>query len=345
MYQNRSGIFYAAWSKTTAALQSPDNAPQIQIFLGPTTKIPSSTQSADVASALKAFPDSDPFTKVDIFYFNRADLAASSDQVNQAMGDQEARKIFNDRGWAQLSSTDPIPKGINPLIHCFNSENCVTGEGWAGSNGVAYLGLAAPDEPYSSENEDTKVDAVEFYHALWQSYYVAQGSAPQTVHTRTNNVDNWFSPLSTPPFWLVVSGENSTIYDARGLGTYSNYETTMSSLLQNIGSVAPREYSVWGSQFDMNWLNHFLDISNYNITQENSWQNSNFSNDLSFSIGTYIYQVLVALKGPDFMYQLCKDMSQGQQFDQAFANVFGVTWEVAAPTLAKVIYDQYQNKS
>jgi hypothetical protein len=205
---------------------------------------------------------------------------------------------------------------------------------------IAYLGLSVPNTPYLSDNPGIKVDAVEFYHALWQSYHVAHGSVPQSIHSG----NNWFSALSTPPFWLQVSGENSTYYDAVGLGTYSNYERTMSKLLQYMKDEAPSNYSVWGPQFDINWLNNFLNISNYNTTQDSSWQNSSFSNDLSFSLGTDIYQILVALKGPDFMYQLCNEMSQGQQFDQAFQNIFGVTWEVAAPTLAKVIDDQYLNK-
>jgi len=340
LYQNRHGIAAEAWTKTNKVLKANLTSPKIQIFLGPTTTLPSKTQAADITAALKAFPSANPFTKVDIFYFNKQDMAASADQVNKEMGDQEARKIFNQRAWAQLGPNDPIPQGTNPLIHCIGSGECTTGEGWAGSDGVAYLGLSVPQTPYTSDNPGTKMDAVEFYHALWQSYYVARG----TLQGNTTDGQNWFSPINTPPFWLQVSGENQTFYDAVGLGTYANYEKTMVSLLQKMKYLAPKPYSVWGAKFDLNWLNNFLDISNFNVTSTTSWQNSSFSNNLAFSVGTNIYQILVALKGPQFMYDLTNYMSQGSTFDQAFQREFGVSWMSAEPTIAKTIWDEYQGK-
>ena len=66
-------------------------------------------------------------------------------------------------------------------------------------------------------------------------------------------------------------------------------------------------------------------------------------NDLGFTLGIRIIQILIALKGPSVVFDIPNLMSQGQTFDQAFQSIYGVTWTAAEPAMAKTIWDEYQN--
>ena len=59
---------------------------------------------------------------------------------------------------------------------------------------------------------------------------------------------------------------------------------------------------------------------------------------LNYSLGAYIIEALVALKGADTLVEMYAQMSNRISFDQAFKNTYGVEWSYAIPILAKTIY-------
>jgi hypothetical protein len=59
---------------------------------------------------------------------------------------------------------------------------------------------------------------------------------------------------------------------------------------------------------------------------------------LNYSLGAYIIEALVALKGPDTLIEMYAQMGNRITFDQAFKNTYGAEWATAIPILAKAVY-------
>jgi hypothetical protein len=59
---------------------------------------------------------------------------------------------------------------------------------------------------------------------------------------------------------------------------------------------------------------------------------------LNYSLGSWVIEALVALKGPEIMLDMYAEMGKGLSFDQSFNNLFQFEWNKAIPILAKTIY-------
>jgi hypothetical protein len=49
---------------------------------------------------------------------------------------------------------------------------------------------------------------------------------------------------------------------------------------------------------------------------------------------------LVALKGPDSLTDLYDFMASGRTFEQAFEQVYGISYEAAKPIITSIVVDQ-----
>jgi hypothetical protein len=56
-----------------------------------------------------------------------------------------------------------------------------------------------------------------------------------------------------------------------------------------------------------------------------------------YSIGYFTVEALAAIKGVDSTVEVVKQVSDGVTWEQAFLKVYGITWKVAAPILAKTV--------
>jgi hypothetical protein len=56
-----------------------------------------------------------------------------------------------------------------------------------------------------------------------------------------------------------------------------------------------------------------------------------------YSIGYFTVEALAAIKGVDSTIEVIKQVSDGVTWEQAFLKVYGITWKVAAPILAKTV--------
>ena len=80
------------------------------------------------------------------------------------------------------------------------------------------------------------------------------------------------------------------------------------------------------------------EIAEFLTTANDNYLPSKFEPWLNYSLGSWIMESLVALKGQDVMIDMYAEMGKRLTFDQAFKNLFGVEWSYAIPILAKTIY-------
>ena len=80
------------------------------------------------------------------------------------------------------------------------------------------------------------------------------------------------------------------------------------------------------------------DIAEFLQTAKENYLPSKFPQWLNYSLGAYVIEALVSLKGPDTLIEMYAQMGNQISFNQAFKNTYGVDWSYAIPILAKTIY-------
>ena len=61
-------------------------------------------------------------------------------------------------------------------------------------------------------------------------------------------------------------------------------------------------------------------------------------NQRAYDLGSYVVEVLIAIKGPASVIDLFTDFAKVGDFDVSFKNIYGITWTEAEPLVAQAIY-------
>ena len=83
----------------------------------------------------------------------------------------------------------------------------------------------------------------------------------------------------------------------------------------------------------------FMDLSHY----KDNW--SGFNKDWNYQLGSRIIEALVAIKGPESIIEFYDQMSQKIGFENAFKNVYGISYSDAIPIIAKTIAANFNGRN
>lgn len=108
-------------------------------------------------------------------------------------------------------------------------------------------------------------------------------------------------------------------------------------------------YSKWKSnrnarglkQHSLKFLNDYLvyDFNKDIPGGESSWSISNrYPDQWAYEIGSYVCDVLVALKGPNSLIYIYRDYVETKDFNESFERIYGMPWSEAKPLIAKTLY-------
>lgn len=312
LYEKRKGIAYAVWSKFNQAVaQKEPTLPIIEIYRGPNTPTYAQDPKAYFKQVVQLFPNVALPKKVVVFYWNQKDLSAVTNMALSIMGAENIKKN--------------VDETTGPFVRCNNDTNCDVGGALIGFDGIAYIGIGLPDTQAESERSgggNGGVEKVEFYHAL-QLYNYHINSLP--INSEGRNLQSF----NLPPFWLNIGGENLV---SNGLSAAQTYER----FRQQSG------FKNWADQivpgFNEDWINEYLDIKNVNTR----WKDSSYATFRPHVLmGSYLSEILMAIKGPSVLLDIHERMSRKASFAEAFQGIFGVSWNQAKPEITKVIYDRY----
>ena len=59
-----------------------------------------------------------------------------------------------------------------------------------------------------------------------------------------------------------------------------------------------------------------------------------------YDVGMLVTEVLASLKGPEAPMSLSLEVGNGLSYEKGFEKIFGISWQSAVPTIAKIIYKQ-----
>jgi hypothetical protein len=177
----------------------------------------------------------------------------------------------------------------------------------ANSSNEAVVPLSLPNDDFTKSGG---TEAHEYLHAVQFAQFVGSNKSPYVA-----------------PRWLFEGG-GQFIQDFMMYG--SNYQEWV--------------LKTSGSQLKAYDLKFFEDFLTYNFPiiygpDGDPWfYTSAWPNQRVYDVGALVYQVLIAINGPDPVMALFEDMSLTGNFDTSFKNIYGISWSDAKPLVAKAIY-------
>lgn len=94
-------------------------------------------------------------------------------------------------------------------------------------------------------------------------------------------------------------------------------------------------------QHSLQFLNDYLQYIPLDEVPENEspWFKTNeYPTEWAYEIGSYVCDVLVALKGPSSLIKIYRDYVETKNFDKSFNNIYGMPWSEAKPYVAQILY-------
>ena len=299
---NLSGIIYGSWLKGSEQLKSgSSNLGDIKVFNGP-----------------KSLPGNiNPLTpfKLTSQLYSNFEQPKTVYAIVMSYGENE---------WAQglFSQYQDLTYGN---IRTAVSEICPTqtcGQSIAFRNskweGILLLQNGARGK---NRDSDVRIDsgmeyAHEYFHTV--QFYVGR--------------DRYYEA----PSWLLEGSANWTGNLVAFYGDYSAYSAwRFKDLGEQYGNP---------SLFTSAWVEEFL---NSYATKKPAKQyaifdyyNGPYPRYYQYAIGAMVTEILVALKGPDSILAMYKNLASGKTFEEAFQSEFAISWNEALPYISKAISAQ-----
>lgn len=216
---------------------------------------------------------------------------------------------YDDVEWAAsqwLSQFNGQDNSVSTEIRsgCKAPVTCWGGVARNTNDGRAWISLATMKQNASSSRHITgALEAHEYTHAI---QHAALSGAPS----------------HKLPRWLL---EGMASYSQAAVEGISSFDLYKSERTREIG----------GLNESVEWLESFLaptgsDWSHWNkYTGNDSWR--------IYDVGFMATEALVALRGPNTVMSLYTKVGSGQTFDQAFNELYGISWAEAHKIIARVI--------
>lgn len=320
LFQNRKGVAYGAWLKTSVVVKnSTQRIPKFDVFTGPQTKPWYTNIEYIFGLVSRAFPNAKLPDKVAIYFYNYKDLDWAQTQVQAALSQKD---------YEELSATENghlVDSNCQPVVEdCLGSKQVTTRSG----NDLALLliGVSNHAGMYKIGNnlygdfglEESNLNGLLIAHEYFHSLQ------------RETLLGKQLDPTDLPPAWVIEGSatfvQKASIY----YESFSKYFTwrakAMASLSKSTGVTEA-------------FVADYMDLSHY----KDNW--SGFNNDWKYQLGSRIEETLVAIKGPESIIEFYEQISKKIGFENAFKNVYGISYSDAIPIIAKTVAANFHSGS
>lgn len=216
---------------------------------------------------------------------------------------------YDDRDWAVQQMSSLMPSADSRWVTdtgCTTRATCWGG--MAASNGTESALMVIALGLRDANHTEGTLEAHEFVHLIQQRAIRPSVDSP--------SIPAW------PPSWIR---EGQAQFAQNAAMFHNSYEKYMS-----------RRYEASQELFRTRTLDS-LYISNYlQVNPPQNWYQEH-PPWRQYDLGAMVVEILVALEGPAKTMDLWRVMGQGLTFDEAFLRIYGVSFGVARPIMAKAI--------
>jgi hypothetical protein len=312
LYENRAGISYAVWKKTSADIKSNvANVPPLEILIGPNTSPWSKNHEEVISLVSKIFTKQINPKKLYVVFHNYSDVSWADTKVKEILpSDEYSEWLRNDGGMSGNCQADLRDCLAAKIKTSRNNQVSFLLIGVSNQVGMLEInGSKYGNVGVTEQNKKGMLVAHEFIHTLQ--------SGPMAI-AQTLELAN------RPPAWIWEG--SATLFQNLAVNSDS-YQNFMNYRKDSLGELIERQ----GIQED--FINNYLKQKNW---IEDPWRGGQ-SPDWSYQLGARVMEILVALKGSDSTLEIFNLMSQKKSFESSFKTAFGITYEDAVPVIAKTL--------
>jgi len=222
---------------------------------------------------------------------------------------------FFDKEWAKrvIQEKDGSPRWSFQFDNaCPNEDRCGTASAGILQNWQGFGQFGLPNNPWWSDRNDIAEDDIhEFVHMV-QAYQLRPIIADWTI---------------TTPAWFF-EGHATVLGKIGGSKTFDSYKSNQLSAFKRLRpDETIKDYS------PANILRFYEALA--------PGKSNPAMRQYVYTLGYSTVEALVAIGGVDSPMNLIVQTTSGASFAQAFKNVYGIDWDVAAPVLAEIVSKQY----
>lgn len=299
---NLSGIIYGSWFKASEQMKAgSSNLGDIKVFNGPKS-LPGNT------NPLTSF-------KLTSQLYSHFEQPKNVYAIVMSYGENEwAQGLFSQYQDLSYGNIRTAVSEICPTETCGQSI-AFRNSRWEGilllQNGVRG----------KNRDSDVRIDsgmeyAHEYFHTV--QFYVGR--------------DRYYEA----PSWLLEGSANWTGNLVAFHGDYSAYSGWRSKDLGEQYGNPSLFTSAWVEEF----LNSYATKKPAKQYAIFDYYNGPYPRYYQYAIGSMVTEILVALKGPDSILAIYKQLAGGKTFEEAFQNEFTISWNEALPYISKAISAQ-----
>jgi hypothetical protein len=312
LYENRAGISYAVWKKTSADIKSNvANVPPLEILVGPNTSPWSKNHEEVISLVSRIFTKQINPKKLYVVFHSYTDMAWADTKVKEFLpSDEYSEWVRNEGGISGNCQTD--------LRDCLGAKIKTSR-----NNQVSFLLIGVSNQVGMLEINGSKYGNVGVTEQNKKGMLVAH----EFIHTLQSGpmaIAQTLELANRPPAWIWEG--SATLFQNLAVNSDS-YQNYMNYRKDSLGELIERQ----GIQED--FINNYLKQKNWIEDPYRGGQ----SPDWSYQLGARVMEILVALKGSDSTLEIFNLMSQKKSFESSFKTAFGITYEDAVPVIAKTL--------
>jgi len=221
---------------------------------------------------------------------------------------------FEDTDWAQKllnQFTNNDPNVSNEVSHsCASKTDCYGASARLATNGDGILLISVSGEENLDPNHSSgSLESHEFTHTIQDTQFF-------------NTNYSW----DRMPRWYV---EGHAEFTQAAVIYNDSFESYLEERKRNT-----QELFTQNSKYTSKWIKDFIAPEGWQA----GWEPWNKGDGWRvYDIGSLVTEILVALKGPKSTLDLYKLVASGNNYHDAFEEIYGISWSEAAPIIANTI--------
>ncbi len=299
LYETRKGISLAAWSKLSQTLEANSvRTNSMDVYTGINTFPFFDDYPKMVGLVSRAFPKQAIPEKVIVIRYQYVDLNWAENLLQQKIS-------ANDYMWLQRN------EGNQPTAsNCeASARNCRGSKQQTTVSGIALIlqgvenSANGYDPTFKARSQTGMLEVHEYFHSL------------QRIPIMNRGVNIW------PHAWFR---EGSAEWVQNAVVNYKDFKSYKDFMKADCGPSCLR--------MTEQQIKEFLDLANENFLP------AKFDQFLNYSMGSFVIEALVALKGQESLIEMYAAMGRKLSFEEAFKEIYGAEWSKAKEILAKTVY-------